>query len=314
MNKPKCLIADKMHESIVPMLEGAGYLPIYKPGITREEILDTIGQFDGLIIRSKTEVNAEVIEKAKKLKFIGRAGAGLDQLDVALLHKNKIEILNAPEGNRDALGEHTIGMLLCLFNKINLGNSQVKSGIWDREGNRGVELMGKTVGLIGYGNMGRAFAKRLSSFTCNVYAYDKYHSDFTSEYAIAATMETIFEEVDVLSFHTPLTPETRGMFDENYVQKFKKPIYFINTARGEIAPFAAIVQGLQSGRILGAVLDVLENEKIEKLTVEQKRNFDFLAASERVIMTPHVAGWTFESYEKINKVLIDKIKNLKLTF
>lgn len=314
MAQLRCLIADKMHKSIISMLESAGYAAEYKPGITRDEILQTIGEFDGLIIRSKTAINAAIIEKADKLKFIGRAGAGLDQLDVALLNKKGIAILNAPEGNRDALGEHTIGMLLCLFNKIHLGDQQVKAGVWDREGNRGVELMGKTVGLIGYGNMGQAFAKRLSSFSCSVLAYDKYVPSFTSDFAVAASMETIFEEADVLSFHTPLTSETRELFDDSYIQQFKKPFYFINTARGEIAPFGAIVRGLQNGKILGAVLDVLENEKLEKLSPEQKVYFDFLASSDKVLMTPHVAGWTYESYEKINQVLVEKVRKLKLSF
>ena len=310
----KCLVVDKMHESIVPMLEAAGYHPVYRPDITRQEILEIIADFDGLIIRSKTGVDAALIEKATRLQFIGRAGAGLDQLDVDLLNKKGIRILNAPEGNRDALGEHTIGMLLCLFNKIHLANSQVKAGIWDREGNRGVELMGKTVGLVGYGNMGQAFAKRLSSFGCKVLAYDKYVPDFKSDFAVPANMEAIFNEAEVLSFHTPLTPETRGLFDEAYMAKFKKPFYLVNTARGEIAPFSTIVGGIQAGKIAGAVLDVLENEKLQKLSPEQQGHFEFLAHSPKVLMTPHVAGWTFESYEKINEVLIEKIKQLNISF
>ncbi len=310
----RCLVADKMHESIISMLESAGYTPAYRPNITRSEILDVISEFDGLIIRSKTEINAEIIEKATRLKFIGRAGAGIDQLDVDLLINKGIKILNAPEGNRDALGEHTIGMLLCLFNKIHLADRQVKTGLWDREGNRGVELMGKTVGLIGYGNMGQAFAKRLSSFGCKVLAYDKYVPDFKSDFARASEMATIFEEADMLSFHTPLTPETRGLFDDSYIQQFKKPFYLINTARGEIASFGTIVRGLQSGQLLGAVLDVLEKEKLDQLSPEQKAHFDFLATTDKVLMTPHVAGWTFESYERINEVLISKIKQLGLSF
>ncbi len=310
----KCLVVDKMHESIVPMLESAGYDPVYRPNITREEILEIIADFDGLLIRSKTGVDAELIEKAARLRFIGRAGAGLDQLDVDLLNHKGIRILNAPEGNRDALGEHTIGMLLCLFNKIHLANSQVKAGIWDREGNRGVELMGKTVGLIGYGNMGQAFARRLSSFGCKVLAYDKYVPDFESDFAVASNMEAIFNEAEVLSFHTPLTPETRGLFNDSYVAQFKKPFYLVNTARGEVAPFSTIVRGLEEGKIAGAVLDVLENEKLQKLSATQQEHFEILAKSPKVLMTPHVAGWTFESYVKINEVLIDKIKQLNFSF
>lgn len=308
----KCLIADQMHESIIPLLEELGYIVHYRPEITREQLLQQIADYSGLIIRSKTAINAEVIEKAINLKFVGRAGAGIDQLDVALLEKQNITILNAPEGNRDALGEHSIGMLLCLFNKIHLANIQVKNKTWDREGNRGVELMGKTVGLIGFGNMGQAFARRLSSFGCKVLAYDKYHGNFKSPFADSVSMEEIFKSADILSVHTPLTSETRGMIDDNFIKKFKRPFYLINTARGEIIPFSTIANGIKNGKILGAVLDVLENEKLNKLSPEQIDYFNYLTSSDKVIMTPHVAGWTFESYIKINEVLVRKIKELNL--
>lgn len=312
MTALKCLIADQMHESIIPLLEKTGFIVHYKPEITREQLLQQIADYSGLIIRSKTAINAEFIKKAINLKFVGRAGAGIDQLDVELLNKQNITILNAPEGNRDALGEHAIGMLLCLFNKIHLANSQVKNKVWNREDNRGVELMGKTVGLIGFGNMGQAFAKRLSSFGCKVLAYDKYHSGFKSAFADAASMEDIFESVNILSIHTPLTPETRGMIDEDFIKKFKNPLYLINTARGEIIPFSTITAGIKNGKILGAALDVLENEKLKNLSTDQLEEFNYLALSEKVLMTPHIAGWTFESYIKINEVLVKKINDLKL--
>lgn len=308
----KCLIADQMHPSIIPSLEELGFEVSYRPEITRQELISQISEYSGLVIRSKTAVDAALLQNASKLKFVARAGAGIDQLDIQTLKEKKIEILNAPEGNRDALGEHAIGMLLCLFNKIHLANAQVKQGIWNREENRGVELMGKTVGLIGFGNMGQAFAKRLSSFGCNVLAYDKYHSNFVSDFARSVTLEEIFESVNILSVHTPLTSETLGMVNDTFIDKFKNPIYLINTARGEIIPFSALVNGIQSGKILGAALDVLEREKLKALTEEQRRLFNYLVASDNVLFTPHVAGWTFESYEKINEVLVDKIRVLGL--
>ena len=312
MQQTYCLIADKMHESIVPLLSELGFEVHYRPEITRKELLATIEAYAGLIIRSKTEIDREVISQASKLKFLARAGAGIDQLDVAILNEKNIVIINAPEGNRDALGEHAVGMLLCLFNKIVSADRQVRSGVWSREANRGIELMGKTVGLIGFGNMGQAFAKRLAGFGCKIIAYDKYHPNFRMDNVSAVDLKDIFEFSDVVSLHVPLTGETRGMFSEAFVDKFKKPFYFLNTARGEIAPYSTILNGLKSRKILGAALDVLENEKINQLTASQQISFDELARLENVLFTPHVAGWTFQSYEKINLVLVEKIRKLSL--
>lgn len=310
MNQKKCLIIDKMHESIVPMLQELGYQVDYKPDIKRKEILEDIHEYCGLVVRSKTAIDAELIAKAIQLKFVARAGAGIDQLDVESLEQRNIIIVNAPEGNRDALAEHAVGMLLSLFNKIHLADRQVRSGIWDREGNRGVELKSKTVGLIGFGYMGRAFAERLASFGCDIIAYDKYLKNYGTPAVREVSLDDIWENADILSLHIPLTPETRAMVNNSFIDKFKKPIYLINTARGEIGPFESIYYGLSTGKILGAALDVLENEKIGQLSPEQKHHFEKIIQSERVIFTPHVAGWTFESYEKINQVLTEKIKEL----
>lgn len=310
MNQKRCLIIDKMHESIVPMLQQVGFHVDYLPDIKRKELLDNIHLYTGLVVRSKTAIDEELISKATQLKFVARAGAGIDQLDVESLERRNIAIVNAPEGNRDALAEHTIGMLLSLFNRIHLADRQVRSGVWDREGNRGVELKTKTVGLIGFGYMGKAFAQRLASFGCTIIAYDKYLENYGTSIVKEASLEEIWERADVLSLHIPLTQESRTMVNDVFIDKFKKPFYFVNTARGEIAPFASICNGLSTGKILGAALDVLENEKIGQLSVEQKRYFDAIAQSDKVILTPHVAGWTFESYEKINQVLVDKIKKM----
>lgn len=297
-----------MHPSIIPMLENIGVVPDYKPEITRAEILQIIENYKGIIVRSKTAIDKELFDKALNLEFIGRAGAGLDQVDLQTLEQKNITIVNAPEGNRDALAEHMIGMILCLFNKINLGDIQVRKGIWDREGNRGVELKGKTVGIIGYGFMGQAFVKRLKSFECNILAFDKYKSGFGDEFVKEVSLEEIYQEADLLSMHVPLTPETHFMLDESFINSFKKPFYFLNSARGELIKLSVIKKALESGKVLGAVLDVLENEKLNKLTPDQTEAFDFLKTSDKVLFTPHVAGWTHESYIKINEVLVKKIK------
>jgi D-3-phosphoglycerate dehydrogenase / 2-oxoglutarate reductase len=305
----KILIIDQMHPTIIPFLEGIGVKPDYRPDIKRDQVLDIVGDYTGIIVRSKMVLDREFFDKASNLKIIARAGAGLDQVDLETMRSRHIEIVNAPEGNRDALGEHAIGMLLCLFNKINLGDAQVRQGIWDREGNRGVELKNKTVGIIGYGFMGQAFVKRLASFDCNILVYDKYKRFFGDNFIKEVELERIFEEADVLSMHIPLNSETKHMINEDFLYKFKKQIYFLNSARGELAKLTTIQRAVESGKILGAVLDVLENEKLNKLTPEQTNAFNYLKASDKVLFTPHVGGWTNESYVRINEVLTSKIKD-----
>jgi D-3-phosphoglycerate dehydrogenase / 2-oxoglutarate reductase len=303
-----CLIIDEMHPSIIPMLEQISVRPDYHPGISREEILAMIGNYEGIMIRSKTSIDKELLSKAAKLKFIARAGSGMDQIDVEEAKRRNILIINAPEGNRDALGEHCVGLMLSLLNKIYISDDQVRKGVWDREGNRGYELKGKTVGLIGYGFMGSAVAEKLKSFQCRVIAYDKYRKDFSDEYVREVSLEQILEETDILSLHIPLSAETRGMIDEKYFSRFRKEIWFINTARGEILPLSALNKSLKTGKVRGAALDVLENEKLNKLNQEQLHDFNELIASDRVLLTPHVGGWTHESYVRINEILAGKIK------
>lgn len=307
-----CLIIDRMHESISPMLERIGLKPDYRPDIRREEVLNIIGGYTGLIVRSKTAVDRDLIERAVNLRFVGRAGAGLDQLDEKALVDRNIAVINAPEGNRDALAEHATGMLLALMNKMHTADRQVRKGIWDREGNRGVELMGKTVGLIGYGYMGQAFARRLNGFGVKVLAYDKYKENYGDAYARETSMEVLYESADILSLHVPLTPETLFFIDDKLLRRFHKDIFLLNTARGKLIQLKALSEAIESGKIRGAALDVLENEKLNSLSAEQRFYFNRLTRSERVLFTPHVGGWTFESYEKINQVLVDKIKTLNL--
>ncbi|MDF2159316.1 2-hydroxyacid dehydrogenase [Algoriphagus sp. CAU 1675] len=304
----RILIIDEMHSSIIPMLEKDGHHVTYSPKITREEIIEQVGDYDGLIIRSKTPMNRELLEKASNLKFIGRAGAGLDQIDLDFMAERGIQLFHAAKGNRDAVAEHAIGGLLALFNHLIQADSEVRKGIWDREGNRGHELMGKTVGIMGFGNMGEAFAKRLRGFGVEILVYDKYKQDFGTDRVQEVIWEKLKAEADVLSIHVPLTPETRGFFTLEELKSFHKPFWLINTARGEVINFKTLNDALDLGVLKGAVLDVLENEKFQKFTSEQKEEFEKLASRGNVIFSPHVAGWTFESYEKINKVLVKQIR------
>lgn len=304
----KTLIIDEMHLSIISMLEKIGHQVTYSPKITRAEILDVVHEYDGLIIRSKTPMDFELLEKAINLKFIGRAGAGLDQIDLDYLVERRVKLFHAAKGNRDAVAEHALGGLLSLFNNVKKADSEVRRGIWDREGNRGHELMGKTVGILGFGNMGKAFSKRLKGFGVKILAYDKYKLDFGTDLVQEVIWEKLKSEADILSIHVPLTPETRNFLTLDEIESFGKPFWLINTARGEVISFSTLNAALDRGILRGAVLDVLENEKFQKFSPEQKAEFEKLAERENVIFSPHVAGWTFESYEKINKVLVKRIK------
>lgn len=308
----KCLIIDSMHDSLFPMLREAGWDFDYRPGLTREEIKTTVQGYEGLIVRSKTIVDRDLLGPDPTVKFIGRAGAGLDILDLRYLAEKGIHVLHASEGNRDAVGEYSVGALLALMRHIPKADRQVKEMIWDREANRGGEIMGKTVGIIGYGNMGQSFARRLSGFGCTILAYDKYKTAFSNDHCTEASMARIWAEADILSLHIPLTVETRAMVNREYIHSFRKPIILLNTARGEIIPLADLAESFESGRIRGAVLDVLENEKLDKLTPIQLDAFNSLRKRSDVIFTPHIAGWTFESHIKINVALVNKIKALPL--
>jgi len=304
----KILIIDEMHESIIPLLTAEGYEVKYAPTISRGEILDQVSDYEGLVIRSKTPMDSELLEKAVKLKFIARAGAGLDKIDLDYLEEKEILLFHAAKGNRDAVAEHAVGMLLSLFNNVAKGDQEVRKGIWDREGNRGHELAGKTVGIMGFGNMGKSFARRLQGFKVNILAYDKYKLDFGDDFVQEVMWEKLKAEADILSIHVPLTPETRNFFTLKELASFGKPFWLINTARGEVVTFKTLNEALDQGILRGALLDVLEIEKFQKFTEEQKVEFEKLAKRDNVIFSPHVAGWTFESYVKINKVLVKRIK------
>jgi len=306
--KGKVLIVDVMHESILPLFEGAGYTPVYLPVIKRAHILEILPEFVGLVIRSKTTVDQELVDKALSLKFVARAGAGLDKLDEAYLKEKGIAIVNAPEGNRDALGEHALGMLLGVLHRLHFSYDQIKGGAWDREGNRGIELRGKVVGIYGVGYMGKSFAEKLSGLGCEVIGYDKYAPDFSSDFIKSVSIEEFKARTEVLSIHIPLTEETNHLFDKQYLLGFENLKVLLNTARGTILDTTALLDLLDSGKLYGAALDVLENEKLESYSKEQKATLNRLLSHPNVLVTPHVGGWTFESYQRINEVLIDKLK------
>jgi D-3-phosphoglycerate dehydrogenase len=309
----KILFIDSNHSSLHKMLEKAGHTCDLNYNWTKEEIETNIHLYDGIVIRSKIKITKDIIDKATKLKFIARAGAGMENIDVAYAESKRIKCLHAPEGNRDAVAEQTIGMLLSLFNNLCRANKEVREGKWIREGNRGVELMGKTVSILGYGNMGSAFAERLKGFGVTVLVYDKYKKNFGNDFIKEVALEEIFEKADIVSLHIPLTEETNYIMNDVFINKFKKNIYIINTSRGKCLNTADLVKNLITGKVLGACLDVLEYEmtsfeNIDTATLPEA--FQYLTKSDKVILSPHIAGWTHESNEIIAIVLAEKIMKL----
>jgi D-3-phosphoglycerate dehydrogenase len=308
--KGKILIVDDLHPVFKERATAQGFDVDDFPNITRQETLDISANYTGIAVRTKFRIDEALLKAAPNLKFVARAGAGLDNIDEAYAAAHNIHLMNAPEGNCDAVGEHAIGMLLSLANNFRQADMQIRQGTWDREGNRGWELKGKTVGIIGYGFMGSSFARKLSGFGVKVIAYDKYKTGFSDAYATEVSMEEIVKHSDVLSLHIPLTAETRQMVDDEYFFHFKKPIFFISTARGEVTNTQAVLNAIASGKIMGAALDVLEVEKFPKLA--EQAWYPALVNSGKVLLTPHIAGWTFDSYRKISEVLADKLQALPI--
>lgn len=279
---------------------------------SKKEIEAKINQYQGLVIRSRFPIDKAFLDAASNLKFIARSGAGLENIDLAYAEQKGITVFYSPEGNMDAVGEQAIGMLLMLFNQLKKGDAEVRNGIWDREGNRGLEIAGKTIGIIGYGNMGKAFAKKLSGFDCNVIAYDKYKAGFTDNFVQGVDLQTLQQESDVISIHLPLTEETKYYINDSFIAACQKSFFLINTARGNHVKTTDLVQALKSGKILGVCLDVLEYETKSFETINSKdlpKDFNYLCASDKVILSPHVAGWTKESYIKLSSFLADKIED-----
>ncbi|MBB5396797.1 2-hydroxyacid dehydrogenase [Mucilaginibacter sp. AK015] len=308
--KNNILIVDDLHPAFMEQAKGFGYTCNYQPDMKLEEAFAIIDNYDGLAIRSKFQVDKAFIDQAKNLRFICRAGAGMDNIDEEYALAKGIKLINAPEGNMDAVGEHAVGMLLSLMNNLNTADAEIRAGSWRREENRGHELKGRTVGIIGYGYMGSSFAKKLSGFGVEVIAYDKYKTGFSDKHAREVSMEEIVKRSDVLSLHVPLTKETNGMVDDEYFFHFKKPIFFLNMARGKVVKTQAVLNAIKQGKIIAAGLDVLEVEKFPALG--EQPWFDELRKSGRVILSPHVAGWTFDSYRKISEVMAQKLGELGL--
>ncbi len=304
----KILIADQLHPAFKEEAEKLGYECDDMPLITRAETISILRNYTGIAIRTKFLIDKEIIDAGTNLEFIARAGAGMDNVDEEYAASKSITCINAPEGNRDAVGEHVIGMLLSLLNNLRNGDQQIRNEIWDREGNRGWELKGRTVAIIGYGNNGKSLAQKLSGFEVNVIAYDKYKTGFSDDYAMEVSMEQVVKHADILSYHIPLTRETRQLFNDEYLFHFKKPIVLLNASRGEIVNTQAVIKGLKSGKIIAAGLDVLEVEKFPDLS--EQPWFEELKESNRVILSPHVAGWSVESYRKISEVLAEKLKSI----
>ena len=309
----KVLVVDQMHKSIHEVLLNVGLECFHRPKISRKQIIQILPDYVGLIIRSKTAVDKELIDKAANLKFVGRAGAGVDNIDVNLLAKKKIKLFNAPEGNRDAVGEHGVGMLLNLLNKLRTCDNEVRSYSWNRESVRGHELKRKVVGIFGFGFMGSAFAEKLRGFDCEIIAFDKYKKNYTSHLNYVKEVNLINFKLmtEVLSIHIPLTFETSNLFNYEFLSSFKNLKYIINMARGEVLSLKGLSKILFEGNLSGVALDVLENEKLNTLTPEERNIYQNLFDHEKTLFSPHVAGWTFESYERINHVLAKKISKIK---
>lgn len=303
----KVLVLDKGHSILSEKLLDAGFELDYYLSVSREQLFEIISQYSVLIVRSKLLVDKELIDRAVNLKVIGRIGAGMDAIDTDYAEKKGIVCLNSPEGNRDAVGEHCLGLLLALFNKICIADSQVRKGLWLREDNRGLEIKGKIVGIIGYGNMGQSFAKRLSGFDCKVIAYDKYKTNYSDAFAQEVSLEEIFSQSDILSFHTPLTSETKYMFNKDFISNFKKPFYILNTSRGKVVNTKDLIEALNQGKILGAGLDVLEFEAFSNELQDVPSELQDLFSRTNVVLTPHVAGWSVESNYKLSYYLAEKI-------
>lgn len=303
----KVLLLDKNHPLITEQLLAKNFILEEDFTSSYDEVCDKIENYEGIIIRSRIPLDKSFLEKGRNLKFIARVGAGMENIDIPVAERLGIQLINSPEGNRDSVAEHVVGMLLILMNRLFIASQEVKNGIWLREENRGDELLGKTVGLIGYGNMGKATAKRFSGFGCKVIFHDILPG-LSDEYASQVSLDELKASADIVSLHIPLTPETHYLVNEKFISEMKKDFYFVNTARGKNVETKYLVEALKSGKMKGACLDVLEYEKssFENLETENE-DLKYLLESDKAIITPHIAGWTHQSKEKLAQVIVDKI-------
>ncbi len=311
--KPKILITDPVHELLPAGLEGLGFEVVYKPETSFQQVLEEIGQYTGLIINSKVAANVQLMDKGERLRFVGRLGSGLDVIDTGYADKKGIRYFNSPEGNCNAVAEHALGMLLGLMNNIPVATEETRKGLWLREQNRGNELGELTVGIVGYGHTGKAFARLLSGFGCRVLAFDKYIFGFSGGHVQEASMEALFNEADIVSMHVQLTDETRYLVNRDFLGRFKKPVWFVNTSRGKVVKTVDLLDAIDQGKVKGAALDVLENEKPDTFTKQEEEVYQRLVNNPAVMLTPHIAGWTHQSKRKIAEVVLKKIEDLMKT-
>ncbi|HLU86719.1 MAG TPA: NAD(P)-dependent oxidoreductase [Taishania sp.] len=309
----KVLFIDTVHTVLEDRLTSLGFECIDGTTFNYDECVEALKNgINGIVIRSRFRMDANFLAHGKDLKFIARSGAGMENIDIAYCDQRRIKLFNSPEGNRTAVAEHALGMLLALFNQLKKGDTEVRKGIWDREGNRGIELTGKTIGIIGYGNNGSEFAKLLKGFDTKVLVYDKYKTGFSSENVQEVTLDELYNQAQIISFHIPQNQETLFWANTDFFNKVKNPFYLINLSRGKIVSADALVDSLENGKCLGAVLDVLEFESSSFenfMQSEMPEAFKKLINSDKVLLSPHVGGWTVESYFKLSNVLADKIES-----